>query len=43
MTSIAVATGIFDAIALKNAGADYVFEDLTDSDRLLSILNSLAL
>jgi phosphoglycolate phosphatase-like HAD superfamily hydrolase len=43
MTSIAVATGIFDANALKNAGADYVFEDLTDSDRLLSILNSLAL
>lgn len=41
MVSIAVATGIFDAEALQKAGADYVFEDLTDTDRLLSILKSL--
>ncbi len=41
MVSIAVATGIFDSQALGKAGADYVFEDLTDSDRLMSILNEL--
>lgn len=39
MTSIAVATGIFDVQTLEKAGADYVFEDLTDTDRLLSILS----
>ncbi|MBL7016933.1 MAG: HAD family hydrolase [Kiritimatiellales bacterium] len=41
MISIAVATGIFDVQALEKAGADYVFEDLTDSSRLLSILSEL--
>lgn len=41
MTAIAVATGIFDIQALEKAGADYVFNDLSDSDRLLSVLNSL--
>ncbi|MBC8206294.1 MAG: HAD family hydrolase [Kiritimatiellales bacterium] len=41
MVSIAVATGIFDFQTLKKTGADYVFEDLTDSARLLSILSEL--
>jgi phosphoglycolate phosphatase-like HAD superfamily hydrolase len=41
MLSIAVATGIFDVQALEKAGADYVFTDLTDSSRLMSILNNL--
>lgn len=41
MVSIAVATGIFDVQALEKAGADYVFEDLTDSERLLLILKKL--
>jgi phosphoglycolate phosphatase-like HAD superfamily hydrolase len=36
--SIAVATGGFDFQTLEKSGADFVFEDLTDSDRLLSIL-----
>ena len=38
--SIAVATGGFDFQTLENAGANYVFEDLTDTDRLLSILEN---
>lgn len=38
--SIAVATGGFDFQALEKAGADYVFQDLTDTDRLLSILEN---
>jgi len=38
--SIAVATGGFDFQTLEKSGADFVFEDLTDSDRLLSILGS---
>lgn len=37
-TAIAVATGGFDFQALEQSGADFVFEDLTDTDRLLSIL-----
>ena len=37
-TAIAVATGGFDSQTLEKAGADFVFEDLTDTDRLLSIL-----
>jgi phosphoglycolate phosphatase-like HAD superfamily hydrolase len=37
-TAIAVATGGFDSQALEKSGADFVFEDLTDTDRLLSIL-----
>jgi phosphoglycolate phosphatase len=41
MVSIAVATGIFDIQALEKAGADHVFEDLTDSNRLFSILKEL--
>ncbi|HKL20788.1 MAG TPA: HAD family hydrolase [Tichowtungia sp.] len=38
MISIAVATGIFDVQALEKAGADHVFADLTDRNRLLSVL-----
>ena len=38
MVSIAVATGIFDISTLKKAGADYVFEDLSDTNRLLAVL-----
>lgn len=38
MVSIAVATGGFDFQTLERAGADFVFEDLTDTVRLLSIL-----
>ncbi|QHI68664.1 HAD family hydrolase [Tichowtungia aerotolerans] len=41
MISIAVATGIFDVQTLEKAGADYVFEDLTDAERLMSILTDL--
>ncbi|NOU35570.1 MAG: HAD family hydrolase [Kiritimatiellaceae bacterium] len=37
-TAIAVATGGFDFQTLEKSGADFVFEDLTDTDRLLSIL-----
>ena len=36
--SIAVATGGFDFQTLEKSGADFVFEDLTDTERLLSIL-----
>lgn len=38
--SIAVATGGFDFQTLEKSGADFVFEDLTDTDRLLSILGN---
>jgi phosphoglycolate phosphatase-like HAD superfamily hydrolase len=38
--SIAVATGGFDFQTLKNSGADFVFEDLTDTERVLSILGN---
>jgi len=41
MIPIAVATGGFNFQTLEKAGADFVFEDLTDTDRLLSILNKL--
>jgi phosphoglycolate phosphatase len=41
MVSIAVATGVFDAPTLKSAGADYVFEDLTDADRLFRTLDQV--
>jgi len=41
MVSIAVATGGFDLQTLKKDGADFVFEDLTDTERLLSILDNL--
>ncbi|MCC7300610.1 MAG: HAD family hydrolase [Verrucomicrobia bacterium] len=37
-TAIAVATGGFDFQALEKAGADFVLRDLTDTERLLSIL-----
>jgi len=37
-TAIAVATGGFDFQTLEKSGADFVFEDLTDTERLLSIL-----
>jgi len=40
MVSIAVATGGFDFQTLEKAGADFVFEDFTDTGRLLSILES---
>jgi len=39
LTSVAVATGGFAAEELENAGADFLFSDLTDTNRLLSILN----
>lgn len=38
--SIAVATGGFDFQALEKAGADYVFEDFSDSRRLLEVLGA---
>ncbi|MBI9021057.1 MAG: HAD family hydrolase [Verrucomicrobia bacterium] len=41
MVAIAVATGGFNFQALEKAGADFVFEDFTDTERLLSILNKL--
>jgi len=41
MTAIAVATGGFDFQALEKTNADFVFEDLTDTERLLSILDNL--
>lgn len=41
MVSIAVATGGFDFPSLEKADADFVFQDLTDTNRLLSILNEL--
>jgi phosphoglycolate phosphatase-like HAD superfamily hydrolase len=41
MVSIAVATGIFDAEALKKAGADYVFEDLSDGEKLFAVLDGI--
>lgn len=40
LISVAVATGGFDFQTLEKAGADFVFEDLTDTDRLLSILKN---
>jgi phosphoglycolate phosphatase-like HAD superfamily hydrolase len=42
MVAIAVATGIFDVHALEKAGADYVFKDLTDSDRLITVLSGIS-
>jgi phosphoglycolate phosphatase-like HAD superfamily hydrolase len=36
--AIAVATGGFDSVALEKAGADFVFENLTDTERVLSVL-----
>lgn len=41
MVSIAVATGGFDFQALEKTAADHVFEDLTDTGRLLSILEKI--
>jgi phosphoglycolate phosphatase len=41
MTAIAVATGGFDFQTLEKSGADFIFQDLTDTDRLLSVLGSL--
>jgi phosphoglycolate phosphatase-like HAD superfamily hydrolase len=38
--AIAVATGGFDFQTLEKSGADFVFEDLTDTNRLLSILEN---
>ncbi|MEI7850907.1 MAG: HAD family hydrolase [Kiritimatiellales bacterium] len=37
--AIAVATGGFNSQELEKSGADFVFEDLTDTERLLSILS----
>jgi phosphoglycolate phosphatase len=36
--SIAVATGGFDVRSLEDAGADFVFEDLSDTQRILAVL-----
>jgi len=41
MVSIAVTTGIFDSKTLEKAGADYVFEDLSDTERLFSVLDQI--
>jgi phosphoglycolate phosphatase len=41
MVSIAVATGGFNFQALEKTNADFGFEDLTDTERLLSILDNL--
>ena len=38
--AIAVATGGFDFQTLEKSGADFVFEDLTDTGRLMSILEN---
>jgi phosphoglycolate phosphatase-like HAD superfamily hydrolase len=38
LISIAVATGGFDFQTLEKAGADVVFQDLSDTQRLLSVL-----
>ena len=38
--AIAVATGGFDFQTLEKSGADFVFENLTDTERLLSILEN---
>lgn len=38
-TAIAVATGGFDSRALEKAGADFVFEDLTDTGRVMGVLD----
>ena len=37
-TAIAVATGGFNSQELEKAGADFVFEDLTDTERVMSVL-----
>jgi len=37
-TAIAVATGGFDFQALEKAGADFVFQDLTDTRRVVRVL-----
>jgi phosphoglycolate phosphatase-like HAD superfamily hydrolase len=37
-TAIAVATGGFDFQALEKSGADFVFQDLTDTGRVLDVL-----
>lgn len=36
--SIAVATGGFDFQTLEKSGADFVFEDLTDTERVMGVL-----
>jgi len=36
--SIAVATGGYDFQTLENAGADFVFEDLTDTEKVMAVL-----
>lgn len=41
MVSIAVATGGFNFQALERTNADFVFEDLTDTDNVLSVLDGL--
>lgn len=41
MISIAVATGGFDFQTLKNAGADHVFQNFKDVNRLLKVLNDV--
>ena len=41
MVSIGVATGGFDFQTLEKSGADFVFEDLSDEERLFSILEEV--
>lgn len=37
--SIAVATGLYDAASLRRTGADAVFEDLSDTERVLETIH----
>lgn len=39
ITSIGVATGIYSKKELKKAGADYVFDNLKDTKKILEIIN----
>ena len=39
--SIAVATGGFDVCSLEQAGADFVFEDLSDTECVLAVLEQV--
>lgn len=41
LTCIAVATGRYSAAELEQAGADYVFGDLSDTERVLEVITSL--
>lgn len=40
--SVAVATGLYDAATLSRTGADAVFEDFSDTERVLDTIHGLA-